>query len=147
MTVKILSSTSSFNGVSYNTNKTQNSKGELMKSKNFGYLQHSSNVTPEEMKTFLKAHSNRNKRVKDKQFHAVISCREREYSKEALTKIAEEWLQKTGYGTNPYLIVFHSDTKNNHVHIVSSRIGSDGRKIKDNMERVGAQKAIGEIMN
>src|SRR5690554_5619511 len=147
MTVKILSSTSSFNGVSYNTKKTQTAKGELMKFKNFGYLQHSNNLTPEEMKTFLKVHSNRNKQVKGKQFHAVISCKEREYTKIELTKIAEEWLQKMGYGTNPYLIVFHSDTKNNHVHIVSSRIGSDGKKIKDNMERVRAQKAIGEIMN
>lgn len=147
MTVKILSSTSSFNGVSYNTNKTQTAKGELMKFKNFGYLQHSSNVTPEEMKTFLKAHSNRNKQVKGKQFHAVISCKEREYTKIELTKIAEEWLDKMGYGANPYLIVFHSDTKNNHVHMVSSRIGTDGRKIKDNMERVRGQKAINEIMN
>jgi hypothetical protein len=147
MTVKILSSTSSFNGVSYNTNKTQTSKGELMKFKNFGYLQHSDNVTPEEMKTFLKVHSNRNKKVKDKQFHAVISCKEREYTKIELTKIAEGWLQKMGYGANPYLIVFHSDTKNNHVHMVSSRIGTDGRKIKDNMERVRGQKAINEIMN
>jgi hypothetical protein len=147
MTVKILSSTSSFNGVSYNTNKTQTAKGELMKFKNFGYLQHSNNVTPEEMKTFLKAHSNRNKRVKDKQFHAVISCKEREYTKIELTKIAEEWLDKMGYGANPYLIVFHSDTKNNHVHMVSSRIGTNGRKIKDNMERVRGQKAINEIMN
>lgn len=147
MTVKILSSTSSFNGVSYNTNKTQTSKGQLMKFKNFGYLQHSNNVTPEEMKTFLKAHSNRNKQVKGKQFHAVISCKEREYSKIELTKIAEEWLDKMGYGANPYLIVFHSDTKNNHVHMVSSRIGTNGRKIKDNMERVRGQKAINEIMN
>lgn len=147
MTVKILSSTSSFNGVSYNTNKTQTSKGELMKFKNFGYLQHSNKVTPDEMKTFLKAYSNRNKRVKDKQFHAVISCKEREYTKIELTKIAEEWLQKMGYGANPYLIVFHSDTKNNHVHMVSSRIGTDGRKIKDNMERVKGQKAINEIMS
>lgn len=147
MTVKILSSTSSFNGVSYNTNKTQTAKGELMKFKNFGYLQHSSNVTPEEMKTFLKVHSNRNKQVKGKQFHAVISCKEREYTKIELTKIAEEWLDKMGYGANPYLIVFHSDTKNNHVHMVSSRIGTNGRKIKDNMERVRGQKAINEIMN
>lgn len=146
MTVKILSSTSSFNGVSYNTNKTQTAKGELMKFKNFGYLQHSNNVSPEEMKTFLKVHSNRNKQVKAKQFHAVISCKEREYTKIELTKIAEEWLDKMGYGANPYLIVFHSDTKNNHVHMVSSRIGTDGRKIQDNMERVRGQKAINEIM-
>src|SRR5690554_1470504 len=147
MTVKILSSTSSFNGVSYNTKKTQTAKGELMKFKNFGYLQHSNNLTPEEMKTFLKVHSNRNKQVKGKQFHAVISCKEREYTKIELTKIAEEWLDKMGYGANPYLIVFHSDTKNNHVHMVSSRIGTDGRKIKDNMERIRAQKAINEIMS
>src|SRR5690606_35679707 len=77
----------------------------------------------------------------------VISCKEREYTKIELTKIAEEWLDKMGYGANPYLIVFHSDTKKNHVHIVSSRIGTDGRKMKDNMERVRGQIAINEIMN
>src|SRR5690606_20281506 len=108
MTVKILSSTSSFNGVSYNTNKTQTAKGELMKFKNFGYLQHSNNVTPEEMKTVLKVHSNRNKQVKSKQFHAVVSCKERRYTKIELTIIAEESLDKMGYGANPYLVVFHS---------------------------------------
>ncbi|WP_158861641.1 hypothetical protein [Lunatibacter salilacus] len=46
MTVKILSSTSTFNGVSYNTNKTQSAKGELMTFKNFGYLQTARKVTP-----------------------------------------------------------------------------------------------------
>jgi len=146
MRVKILSSTSTFNGVSYNTRKTHTSKGELMKLKNFGFLQSSNGMSPDEIKTFLKAYSNRNTRVKDKQFHAMISCKGREYNKEELTKIAEDWLQKMGYGDNPFLIVFHSDTKNNHVHLVSTRIGKDGKKIKDNMERIKAQTFLNEIM-
>lgn len=118
MTVKILSSTSTFNGVSYNTNKTQSAKGELMKFRNFGYLQSASKVTPDEMKTYLKVHSNRNNRVKNQQFHIVISCKGREFDNKELTDMAEKWLHKMGYGTNPYLIVFHGDTKNNHVHVV-----------------------------
>jgi len=146
MTVKILSSTSTFNGVSYNTNKTQSAKGELMKFRNFGYLQSSPKVTPDEIKTFLKVHSNRNTRVQNKQFHAMISCKEREFNKKELTKMAEKWLEKMGYGDNPFLIVFHGDTKNNHVHMVSSRIGNDGKKINDSMERIRAQKCMLEIM-
>ena len=39
MIVKILSSSASFDGVSYNTGKINKGKGELMKVKNFGALQ------------------------------------------------------------------------------------------------------------
>ncbi|GMQ28035.1 relaxase/mobilization nuclease domain-containing protein [Algoriphagus confluentis] len=146
MRVKILSSTSSFNGVTYNTNKTQNEKGELTRLRNFGYLQDTKDVGPNEVKNFLIAHSNRNSIVKDKQFHAMISCKGREYSKEELTDIAHEWIDKMGYGNNPFLIVFHKDTANNHVHIVSSRIDKDGKKINDSFEKLRAQEAINEIM-
>lgn len=146
MRVKILSSTSSFNGVTYNTNKTQNEKGELTRLRNFGYLQDTRNVGPSEVKNYLIAHSNRNFIVKDKQFHAMISCKGREYSKEQLTDIAHEWVDKMGYGNNPFLIVFHKDTANNHVHIVSSRIDKDGKKISDSFEKLRAQEAINEIM-
>lgn len=146
MRAKILSSTSSFNGVTYNTNKTQNEKGELTRLRNFGYLQDSNNVGPNEVKNYLIAHSNRNSIVKDKQFHAMISCKGREYSKEELTDIAHEWVDKMGYGKNPFLIVFHKDTANNHVHIVSSRIDKEGKKISDSFEKLRAQEAINEIM-
>ncbi len=147
MTVKILSSTSTFNGVSYNTNKTQSARGELMKFRNFGYLQSARKVTPDEMKTYLKVHSNRNTRVKNQQFHAMISCKGSEFDKKELTEMAEKWLHKMGYSSNPYLIVFHGDTKNNHVHMVSSRIGNDDKKINDSMERIRAQKCMLEIRN
>lgn len=75
MRVKILSSASSFNGVTYNTNKTQNEKGELTRLRNFGYLQDTKDVGPNEVKNYLITHSNRNALVKDKQFHAMISCK------------------------------------------------------------------------
>ncbi|QYH40042.1 relaxase/mobilization nuclease domain-containing protein [Algoriphagus sp. NBT04N3] len=146
MRVKILSSASSFNGVTYNTNKTQNEKGELTRLRNFGYLQDTKDVGPNEVKNFLIAHSNRNTLVKDKQFHAMISCKGREYSKEELTDIAHEWIDKMGYGDNPFLIVFHKDTANNHVHIVSSRIDRQGKKISDSFEKLRAQEALNEIM-
>lgn len=146
MRVKILSSTSSFNGVTYNTNKTQNEKGELTRLRNFGYLQDTKEVGPNEVKNYLIAHSNRNTLVKDKQFHAMISCKGREYFKEELTDIAHEWIDKMGYGDNPFLIVFHKDTANNHVHIVSSRIDRHGKKISDSFEKIRAQEAINEII-
>jgi hypothetical protein len=146
MRAKILSSTSTFNGVDYNTDKTNNGKGELTRLRNFGYLQDSKGVTPSEVKNYLTAHSNRNSIVKNKQFHAVISCKGREYSKEQLTDIAHEWIDKMGYGSNPFLIVFHKDTANNHVHIVSSRIDKEGKKINDSFEKLRAQEAINEIM-
>ena len=146
MRAKILSSSSTFNGVSYNTNKTQNEKGELMKFRNFGYLQDNDNISPQEMKNFLIAHSARNSAVKNKQFHAMISCKGREYNKHELTNIAHEWLDKMGYGNNPFLIVFHKDTDNNHVHIVSSRVDKQGNKISDSFEKLKSQRIINEIM-
>lgn len=144
MIVKILNKTSSFNAVQYNTNKIKEGRGELMCHKNFPFL--GENPQPKDIRNYLKCVSKTNDRIKNPQFHTTISAKGDEYSKEQLTDIGIEYMNKMGYKKQPYIIVFHSDTDNNHIHIVSTRVTIDGKKIDHNFENVRSQKYLKEIL-
>lgn len=146
MIVKILSSSASFNGVNYNTDKLENGKGELMKVKNFGALQGLLNLRPEDYKNYLKMVSATNKAVSKPQFHAAISAEGRSYDKHQLTEIAEQWLEKMGYCDQPYLLIFHKDTANNHIHIVSTRVNRQGKKINSGFEHNRAIHHLNQLV-
>ncbi|MDO4225370.1 MAG: relaxase/mobilization nuclease domain-containing protein [Bergeyella zoohelcum] len=145
MIVKILSASKSFSGVEYNDKKVENGKGELMTMKNFpSFINEES--SPQEVKDYLKSISKSNK-VKKPQFHAVISTKFQKHSKEELTNIANHFMQEMGYENQPYIAVFHNDTDNNHIHIVSTRVDkSTGKKIDDSFERLKSQKALQKVM-
>lgn len=53
---------------------------------------------------------------------------------EQLVAIGEEYMQKLGYGNQPYLIFKHEDIDRRHIHIVSLRVDSNGKKINDSNE-------------
>ncbi len=148
MIIKILSSASiDFHGVKYNDKKVVDGAGELMKMENFpSFINKDSNQ--EEVRDYLKSISqSASGRVKKPQFHAVISTKYQQHSKEELTKIAEEVMKEMGYGQQPYIIVFHNDTDNNHVHIVSSRVNkTTGKKIEDAFEKLKSQRALSNVM-
>lgn len=149
MIVKIFPSTeksSEFPGVSYNTNKIDKFKGELMKVVNFGPLQALQQLRPEDYKNYLKMVSATNRGIKSPQFHAVISAKGREYDKQTLAAIAEQWLAAMGYGEQPYLLVYHKDTSHNHIHLVSTRINKQGEKISDSFERIRAVQQLNIIL-
>jgi hypothetical protein len=146
MIVKILSSSATFSGVRYNTNKIDSGKGELMKVSGFGALNALGVLRPEDYRNQFKAVSALNKRVSHAQFHAIISTQGRMHDQYALTEIATEWLEKMGYGGQPYLIVFHKDTENNHVHVVSARVGRDGRKISSAFEKIRGSHHLNAVL-
>ena len=142
MIVKILGSASSnFHGVQYNDKKVEKGTGELMLMKNFpSFINEKS--SQEEVKNYLKSIS-KNEKVKKPQFHAVISTKFQQHSKEELTKVAEDFMQEMGYGNQPFIVIFHNDTENNHVHIISTRVNkSTGKKLNDSYEKLKAQKAM-----
>ncbi|MCC2598288.1 relaxase/mobilization nuclease domain-containing protein [Sphingobacterium sp. FBM7-1] len=146
MIVKILKPSATFKGVRYNTNKVDKDKGELMKVANFGALQALQNLRPKDYVNYLEAQSAASKRTKYPQLHAVISCKGRSHSKQELTAIAEQWLNGMGYREQPYLLVFHKDTSNNHIHIVSTRVDRDGKKINDSFEKIRAYEVLNRIV-
>ncbi len=146
MIVKILKPSATFKGVRYNTNKVDKDKGELMKVANFGALQALQNLRPKDYVNYLEAQSAASSRTKYPQLHAVISCKGRSHSKQELTAIAEQWLNGMGYGQQPYLLVFHKDTANNHIHIVSTRVDRDGKKINDSFEKIRAYEVLNRIV-
>ena len=146
MIVKILGSASSnFHGVQYNDKKVEKGTGELMLMKNFPSFINE-NSSQEEVKNYLKSIS-KNEKVKKPQFHAVISTKFQQHSKEELTKVAEDFMQEMGYGNQPFIVIFHNDTENSHVHIVSTRVDkSTGKKLNDSYERLKAQKALADTL-
>jgi hypothetical protein len=84
--------------------------------------------------------------VSRKQFHAVISTKGKAHTPKELKTIAEEYLKRMGYSDNPYLLYFHQDTENNHVHIVSTRVNTEGVKINDSFEKKESLRHIQNIM-
>jgi hypothetical protein len=146
MIVKILGSSATFAGVRYNHEKMRSGKGELLKVRNFGSLMGLDRIGPQDYINYLKAVSNVNNRVSKPQFHAVISAKGKSVSKDELLTTAEKWMAEMGYGENPYLVIFHNDTENNHVHIVSTRIDKNGRKISSAFEKLRSIRALSILM-
>ena len=51
-----------------------------------------------------------------------------------LAEIGREYMQRLGYGNQPYLVFKHEDIGRHHIHIVSLRVDSEGRKVSDKFE-------------
>lgn len=54
---------------------------------------------------------------------------------EQLTDIGHEYMERLGYGAQPYMIFKHEDIDRQHIHIVSSRVQPNGRPVPDKMEK------------
>ena len=67
-------------------------------------------------------------------------------SAEKLQVIADAYMQKIGFGDQPYLVYQHHDAGHPHIHIVSTNIQRDGKAIKMfNIGRNQSEKARKEI--
>ena len=50
------------------------------------------------------------------------------------SEIAQEYMQKLGYGDQPYIVYKHEDIDRHHLHIVSVRVDENGKKLDHNFE-------------
>src|SRR5665647_1982147 len=62
-----------------------------------------------------------------------------------LADIGREYMERLGYGCQPYLIFKHEDIGRDHIHIVSLRVDCEGKLIKDSFEHKRS-KEITELL-
>ncbi len=85
-------------------------------------------------------------RLSNPVFHASLNPHpEDRLSDERLIEIAHEYMERMGYGDQPFVVFKHEDIARSHLHIVSTCIGPDGKTIdryKYKERSLAATKAI-----
>ena len=75
-------------------------------------------------------------RTKKMVFHCSLNPHpDEKLSDETLMQIAKEYVEALGYDKQPYIVFKHNDIAREHIHIVSLRVDSKGRKIDDRFEK------------
>ena len=75
-------------------------------------------------------------RTKKTVFHCSLNPHpDDKISDEQLVQVAREYIEALGYGKQPYIVFKHNDIAREHIHIVSLRVDSKGRKINDKFEK------------
>lgn len=59
--------------------------------------------------------------------------------------LAREYMQKMGYGDQPYIVYIHEDIDRRHIHIVSTCVNEKGEKIDDAYEWNRSMEACREL--
>lgn len=148
MIATILPGSSNFHAVGYNERKVAKGVARMLEMQNFGTLGTFDKPTSEELVTYLQEYTSRNTRIEKAQFHVAFSCKGHEMTETELLDFAHRYLSEMGYGEEgqPLLVYSHYDTDNTHLHIVTSRIAPDGKKILHDHERRRSQEVIDRIL-
>jgi Relaxase/Mobilisation nuclease domain len=88
-----------------------------------------------------------NDRATTKTLHVSLNFSpEEKLSDNKLVTIANEYMEKIGFGQQPFLVYKHEDAGHPHIHIVSTTIKEDGSRINThNIGRNQSEKARKEI--
>lgn len=91
-------------------------------------------------------YQNRNKNRKDPVLHISINPAKNDIITEGTMKeIVQEYLDRMGWGDQPFVAFKHEDINRHHVHIVSTNIDKNGVWIDDSNDRKRSMKIAREI--
>ena len=77
-----------------------------------------------------------NKRTENLTFHVSLNPDpDDDVTEEMYREMAQEYMNKMGFGDQPYLVYHHNDLDRSHIHIVSIRVDAYGRAISNSFER------------
>lgn len=136
MVARITSGSSPAGALFYNKEKIDKEKAYLL------LCQNALMTTPSDgrldmiraMETF-QPYLDANQRTKKMVFHVSLNpAPEDKLTDAQLSEIAQVYMEKMGYGEQPYFVFKHCDIDREHVHIISLRIDQQGKKLPHDFE-------------
>ena len=141
MIAKIIKGTNFSGVVSYMLSK-EKGKAKVLASNNIGFIDQT--LCADEFALQASMRPNVQKPV----CHTILSFSASDAERltdDVMVKIANEYLEKMGYGNTQSLIVRHSDRQHPHLHICINRIGNNGKTISDHNEKYRSTKICREL--
>ena len=131
-----ISSTENLGGVlGYNFKKVEKGEASILLVAEL-YQDREGRYTMEDVLADMEALIPKNCRTKKTVFHCSLNPHpDEKLSDETLTQIAKEYMEALGYGKQPYIVFKHNDIAREHIHIVSLRVDSEGKKLNDKFEK------------
>ena len=128
MVAKITSPNSINQALNYNEQKVVQGVAECIHAQNF--LKEAGQLNFYEKLNRLESQASLNDRATSKAVHISLNFAPGEnLPKEDLIQIARLYMEKIGFGRQPYLVYQHMDAGHPHLHIVSTNIQKDGKRI------------------
>jgi hypothetical protein len=145
MVCKVISGKSIKGALNYNENKVREGLADCIAAVNFI-------GEPEQLNFYNKLSRfenliEKNSRAKTNAVHISLNFDVGEkLDKDKLKGIALTYMDKIGFGQQPYLVYQHHDAAHSHIHIVTTNIQHDGRRISiHNIGKLQSEKARKEI--
>ena len=131
-----ISATENLRGaLGYNFKKVEKGEASILLAAEL-YQSNDGNYTMEDVLADMQALIPKKCRTKKTVFHCSLNPHpDEKLSDETLMQITKEYMEALGYGKQPYIVFKHNDIAREHIHIVSLRVDSEGKKINDKFEK------------
>lgn len=135
MIAKIGKGSNLYGAMSYNLLKVEQENGSIIQLQNM-YETLNGRYTIVQLLSSFETHLTANRKTEKPVLHISLNPDPNDkVSDEQFRTIAGEYMEKMGYGNQPYVIFKHTDTERTHIHIVSVCVDEDGKKIDDSFEK------------
>ena len=134
MVAKISSGSSIFGALAYNLTKVEKQKAKVILT-NRMIEPRDGNFTVGICMRSFEPYLAANQKTENPILHISLNPDPKDaLTDDQLSKIAQEYLEKMGYGNQPFIVYKHEDIDRHHLHIVSVRVDENGKKLDHNFE-------------
>lgn len=145
MVAKISVGSSLFGALSYNQNKVDEEQGKVLLS-NRMFESEDGNFSIRRCMECFNMHLPADLKTEKPIIHISLNPHPEDVlSDNQLADIAKEYMEKLGYGDQPFLVYKHEDIARHHIHIVSIRVDDTGKKINDKFEHIRSKEITREL--